>query len=151
MTEISKNQVSVGNNQIMAAFQEDGLLINRQAIQEYEQYEVINVVANQEYSWNFREIGHTIQPINLIAYAPNGVSQSDDIYLRIRDISSGDLIWEIDIANRFTILGNAISYTFPFFTLDPSVIASVESSIGLLALRVYANKVYMNTPSYTGK
>lgn len=145
MTQINKGLLPVGQGFNIRTFVEDGAHVNRKPYSELEQFGVVGVVANKEYTWDFSNLNHDIIPFTLFAFKSTGVANNDSLIIRIRNASNNSLIWELNLAGNKTILGNAFYFSFPFMVVSQLHTASITSSVALDSLLVLGEKTYLNS------
>lgn len=92
MTDIVKDLLNIANGQNIRTFNEEGAHVNRKPYAEIEQYAILGVTANREYTWDFATLGHDIIPQTLFGFRSTGVANNDSLIIRIRNASTNTLI-----------------------------------------------------------
>jgi hypothetical protein len=144
MSIIQKGLLPIGNNFNLKSFVEEGGYVHRKAIGEYNPYGVIGIIANQEYSWDFSNIEHDVIPISLYGYKSTGINNNDSLIIRVRQASNNQLIWQLELAGKKDVFGNAFAFIFPFMVVSRLHKASITSSVALDNLTVFGEKTYLN-------
>lgn len=144
MTQIQKNLLPIGQGFNIRTFIENGVHINRKPLTEIEQFGLANIQANKEYVWDFSMLNKDFIPYTLFAFKSTGVANNDNLVICIRNASNNATIWELNLAGKKIILGNAFYYDFPFVVVSKTHTASIVSSTSLDNLLILGETTYLN-------
>ena len=145
MSLIQKGLLPLGNNYSLKAFVEEGGYVHRKPISEYDPLSIVGMVANKEYTWDFSNIDHDIIPLILYGTKSTGINNNDSLILRVRQSSTNQVIWQIEIAGKKTTYGNTFEFTFPFSVISRLHKASISSSVALDSLIIFCEKAFLNS------
>ena len=142
MTDIKPSVIQTGNYAVRT-FDEGGVHVHRESIQNYVIFQAAPVVANTPYSWALNSIGADMSPLSLWAYygasAPSG-----SLIIRILDALKTFTIWELELQARRIDLGNAAFFEFPPMVVRQSYIGQVEASVNLNQIVIFAKQAHIS-------
>ena len=137
-----KTSIVQGNSAIRA-FNDKGVFYGSEAVSEGGPLLVKTVKPETENSWDLGVMGESLRPVSLLGYKSTGVSSSDSLIVRVKQDNA--VIWDMDIANHGTVLGNSLLFDFPFLVLSQNQSLNVISSVSLDALWLFNKVVYFNS------
>lgn len=140
---MDKTTIVQGNSAIRA-FNDNGVFYGANAVKEIHSYRVMGINANQEYSWNFGTIGDTIIPRTLFGYRSSGLPNNSSLFFRVK--INNVLVFEMDLDGKTDKVGKSFFYNFPLLVVAPPQVISLQSSITLDNLMIYAEKAHLNSP-----
>lgn len=145
MSNIYKGLLPVGQGFNIKTFIEDGGHLNRKPILEINNYSIIGLVANKEYIWDFSNFDHDVIPYSLYAYKSTGINNADSLIIKVKQASNDQLIWQLELAGKKDLYGNAFAFIFPFMVISKLHKASVTSSVNLDSFVVFGEKAFLNS------
>jgi hypothetical protein len=143
--DLTVSRLIVGDSAI-STFKDNGLEINRQAIEVVEPLIIVNLQANTPKLFDFSKVGFYFIPKSIWGYKGSQINNNESFLIDVKDTKSNQSIWKVQLQGKMNTLGETFCFEFPYccISLDHSVY--VTSSVNLISVSFFGIKAYLNDP-----
>jgi hypothetical protein len=142
---LEKNNILLGNNQVLQGFSEDGLLYNHKAIEVRQYLEILAVQTNQRYEFDLEELGFDFEPISIYAVSPVNLTGSASLTVNVIDKKTNAIIFPLVLTTQLNVINSRVlTYKFEPICVSQNAKLSITSNVALTQFLIYGEKRFIN-------
>jgi hypothetical protein len=142
---LAKNNIILGNNQVLSGFSEDGILYNHKSIESRDYLEILQLLPTQRYEYDMEALGFDFEPVSVYCASLSNLTGNQQLNIDVVDKKTNITVFPLALTTQLNLMSSRVfKYEFSPIAISQKAKLVIYCNVALAQLLIYGEKRYIN-------